>query len=408
MKRAVAALAVATAASAAASVAAEPQVEVGVDARLRYEAYDPTAFGRGPQDDDGYLLWRVQPWAEARGGRWRGFAELFAADLEGRNGGPRAADRNALDVGQAWVEWRPDASWTVRAGRQEIALGSGRLLAANDGANVRRRFDGLFVERAAGGTRWLAVASGLVDVRPGTFDDRSSGDRAMAGFGVVRGDDSAAHAAAYLLYARRPEALFGSPPGRQERYTLGVRVVRTPPSGRWEAELIAQGGEAGGREVAAWALAGEWRAPPGPGPRPWIKVSAASGDRNRSDSRVGGFDPLFPNPAYAGSIPLIGPTNALAFNPGVATNAHGWRLGLDVALLWRTETADGVYGFSGARIDDAASRARRIGALWSLTASRPLADGITTSTTLSRLDASPTLGPRGDTTAFVLNLIWNR
>jgi hypothetical protein len=104
----------------------EAGVDPSIDMRLRYEAFDPTAFGNGAQDDDGYLLWRIAPSVRVPiNDNWVAAGQLYAAGAEGRNGGPRAADRNDFDVTQAWVEWRPNrtSGSFVRAGRQEIALG---------------------------------------------------------------------------------------------------------------------------------------------------------------------------------------------------------------------------------------------------------------------------------------------
>lgn len=136
------------AATAAQTPAAQDSLlDVRVDARLRYEVIDLTGFGRGPQDNNGFALWRIAPSVEFRlDEQWRFTAQVFAAGQTGRNGGARPADRNDLDLTQAFVEWRPqmDRATFARLSRQEIALGSGRLLAASDGANVRRRFDGRF------------------------------------------------------------------------------------------------------------------------------------------------------------------------------------------------------------------------------------------------------------------------
>ncbi len=391
----------------------DARVRFELDARLRYEFYDRAAFGRGPQDDDGYVLWRIAPSVSAQltpDLRFEG--QLFAADIEGRTGGARAADRNEFDLTQAYVDWTlgDERAVQLRFGRQEIALGSGRLLAANDGANVRRRFDGLLATYRRADWTAFGVTSGLVDVRPGVFDDTSTLDRAMTGGGVVRNLGQPNLEALYAIHARRPEALFGSPRGAQERYTIGARILRGDARGQVEVEAIAQGGEAAGLDVSAWALGADADrrfAIGGFTGEASVRIAIASGDGDPNDDTLGGFDPLFPNPVYAGSIPLLAPTNVIAFNPGVAVMRDGARIGLDVALLRRTSEDDAVYAFSGARAGPARGAAESIGALWSLTLAQPLREGVTLQATASRFEADAYFGAeKADATALFVNLLF--
>jgi Alginate export len=155
--------------------------------------------------------------------------------------------------------------------------------------------------------------------------------------------------------------------------------------------VIAQAGEAGGRDIAAWAVAGEVArraATSGPQMRYALRFSAASGDPDRTDDALNGFDPLFPNPTYTGSIPLVSPTNTLAINPRVAaTWPSNLRLSGDVAIIHRLEAMDTVYGFSGIAIPTAADASDDVGALWSMNLSRPITRRWSASTTVSYFDA---------------------
>ncbi|MDX2233501.1 MAG: alginate export family protein, partial [Hyphomonadaceae bacterium] len=349
------------------------ELTLGLGARLRYEIYDPTAFGRGPQDGDGYWLTRAAGHAALTlSPRWRVFGQLFTANAVGRAGGPRPADRNEFDLVQGFLEWRPtgDDGAFVRFGRQEIAFGAGRLLAASEGSNVRRQFDGVRVSVRRGDVTYQAVASGLVQVRPGVLDDSASFDRSLWGVGAVHATPDGSTNAVYYIAARRPDRIFGSPPSIQDRQTLGGRIVRQ--SARWfgELEVIGQGGEAGGLDVDAWATAGEGAFLTRVGAvrlRAALRFSAASGDGDATDRRLEGFDPLFPNPTYTGSVPLISPTNTVSLNPRVtATWASNQRLSGDVAVIRRLEASDRIYAFSGVAIPAAPDAGDDVGALWSI------------------------------------------
>ena len=389
-------------------------ITLGGDARLRYEVYDPTNFGRGVQDDDGYLLVRASGHANVEfSGQWRAFGQIFTANALERTGGPRPADRNEFDVTQAFVEWRPAEGAFVRFGRQEIAFGAGRLLAASEGSNVRRQFDGLRAGVRLGDVTYQAVATGLVQVRPGVFDDSASLDRAVFGIGAVQSTPSGDITAAYLIGARRPERVFGAPAAIQDRVTLGGRVVRQSEQG-WlgELEVIGQSGEAGGLDIQAWAVAGEVARTTSVGDvqlRYALRFSAASGDRDPNDQSLNGFDPLFPNPTYTGAIPLISPTNTLAFNPRLTASwPSNLRVTGDVAFIERLEEDDRVYAFSGLPIATQAGSGDDVGRLWSLSVSRPVTARWAASTTYAYFDAGDYFvgSPDADTHFLTANLTY--
>ena len=106
-------------------------------------------FGAGPQEHHGYVLNRVMPHFDFHvGSDFRLFSE-FEFDFEDeRNGGPRPQiDEDRGDVHQAFIEIGPHVSRphgiSLRAGRQEVVLGSGRLFDNNEGPNVKLSFDGV-------------------------------------------------------------------------------------------------------------------------------------------------------------------------------------------------------------------------------------------------------------------------
>lgn len=389
------------------------RVSLGMDARIRYEIYDPTGFGRGVQDNSGYWLVRAAAHAAVDvSPQWRAFGQVISANVIDRNGGSRPADRNEFDLIQGFVEWRPEGTDNtyVRFGRQEIAFGAGRLLAASEGSNVRRQFDGLRAGVRLGDITYQAVAAGLAQVRPGVFDDSASLDRAVYGIGAVQTTPSGSVNALYVISARRPERLFGAPPAIQDRYTLGGRVVRQ--SDRWfaEVELIGQAGEAGGLDTRAWAVAGEVARLTNLGDvqmRYALRFSAASGDESPTDGELNGFDPLFPNPTYTGSIPLISPTNTIAFNPRISASwPSRLRVTGDVALIKRLETGDRIYGFSGQAFPVQFNSGDDVGQLWSLSVSRPVNAQWSVATTLSYFEAGDYFrgAPDADTRFLTVNL----
>src|SRR5258708_14656268 len=120
---------------------------LGGEVRERYEYFDNFTWGKGPQDDNGYLLQRYMIHADAHiGENFRVFPQFKSGLEDGRNGGPRPTDRDEFDVHQLFADVRvpfdEKDSLTLRVGRQELSFGTQRLVSVRESPNVRQNFDG--------------------------------------------------------------------------------------------------------------------------------------------------------------------------------------------------------------------------------------------------------------------------
>ena len=86
-------------------------------------------------------------------------------------------DKDIADGHEGFVEvggnlHNPHPGWDVIVGRQEVILGTGRLLDDNEGVNVRSAFDGVRIgyDKPAGRIDLIAVKP--VEINPGAWDDR--------------------------------------------------------------------------------------------------------------------------------------------------------------------------------------------------------------------------------------------
>jgi hypothetical protein len=108
-------------------------ISFGLEYRTEYEYYDNWMFGAGTQDHNGYVLSRVMPHFDLHAGSdFRLFSEFQFDYVAGRGGGPRrGVDEDPGNVHQAFLEIGPHVSRehgsSLRLGRQEVVLGSGRL-----------------------------------------------------------------------------------------------------------------------------------------------------------------------------------------------------------------------------------------------------------------------------------------
>ena len=205
-------------------------LSLGGEGRIRYEALRNAAFGSGPQDGNGYVLQRYLTHADLNAGPHVRFFTEFQSGLEsGRTGGPRPTDEDRLEFHQAFVELGTGPSpraFTLRVGRQEVAFGSGRLISASEGRNVRRSFDAVRPIVRLGPWTWSAMLAKLVAVEPGIFDDSQVPQHTFGGVGFIRtrGSRREAGTSGYYLRLHRQDAQFDQGVGREVRQTLGSRT----------------------------------------------------------------------------------------------------------------------------------------------------------------------------------------
>ena len=326
-----------------------------VSGELRYR---PEGFRIRPTADrdstvDNYLLQRYLVGSQIRmGARTRVFVEVQSGVINGAVRSPRPTDRNRLDLHQAVISWqaaRGTTRLTVDVGRQELAVGSTRLISASPGLNVKRSFDGIESNiRAASWTIAAAVAR-LVAVDGGSFDDRSSWRQPFWGVAASRRSPrfQRGELGGYYLGIDRPASTYYQGVGHERRHTLGVKWTGNGTRVDLNYDALWQWGRFADAPIRAWAFATEtgfrptlawWR------PRISVRADVASGDSDPADRALHAFNPLFPGNSYSGAVGLLGPTNLTDFTPAVVfVPRPGLTLGFEAPSYWRTSTGDGVY-----------------------------------------------------------------
>jgi Alginate export len=331
----------------------------GGEARVTYERFGNQNFGLTPPDPNGYLLQRYLLHADVRAGNHLRVWTEFNSGLEGgRVGGPRPViDQDDVDLHQTFVETAFGEASTlnvlVRAGRQEIAVGSGRLYSLREGPTVPLSFDGVraTVRRAA--WRVDGWAARPVINTPRAFDDKSH--ESFDVWGVYAGGAVAplrryVNLDLYYLGLTRDDAHFDQGTANEKRHTIGARVWH---GGLWlyDAEVMFQFGRFGTGNIRAWRLSGESSRllPDVRGqPRVGVIVDAASGDKDPSDPNLQTFNAMFQSGTYSGRAQLLGPNNAVRIEPSITlafphrvTVAAGW------GFYWRQSEHDALYGVPG-------------------------------------------------------------
>ena len=324
------------------------------EVRYRPEGFRIRETSAQPSTIDNYLLQRYLFGADVRlGSRARVFGELQSGIINGSLRSPRPTDRNTLDVHQAFFEWRQNAGQnrlSVRAGRQEVAIGSTRLISASPGLNVKRSFDGVATVFRAPSFTLVGAAARLVGLGSGVFDDWQDSGQLFWGVGVGRRSPrfQRGELGAYYLGVDRDLSLYAQGAGREQRHTIGVKWTGAGARADLNYDALFQWGTFAGGPIRAWAFAtetgyrlstGGWR------PRVHVRVDIASGDRDLSNPRLEAFNPLFPGNSYSGAVGLLGPTNLTDFTPALTVRPHpSLTVGFEAPSYWRTSTTDGVYG----------------------------------------------------------------
>jgi hypothetical protein len=327
-----------------------PEVSIGGEVRLRYEYFRNAQWGQGPQDENGYWMQRYMLHANFRPTEnLRALIELKSGLVDDRVGGPRSTDEDRLDWHQMLVELNSGAL-NLRAGRQELAFGSSRLISVRESPNVRLAFDGLRVTYKSEAWQLDAIAAEPVETNPGSFDDHTDRGKKLWGFYVVTAPPMLAggHMDVYYLGLRRDRGVFNQGAAGEERHSLGARIWGRARSWDYNWELVAQFGKFGGDSIAAWTIATDtgFTLSAFPlQPRLGLKANVSSGDRDPKDGRLQTFNALFPRGAYFSEMGLLGPANLTDLHPGITLRASASvTLTANWDFFWRTSTADGLYG----------------------------------------------------------------
>ncbi|WP_413580847.1 alginate export family protein [Bdellovibrio sp. HCB288] len=304
-------------------------------------------FGRGTNESQGYFLQRYLAHVEVKDTETniRGYLQAKYSEIANKFGNLNSTDRDDGDIHQAFFENK-----YLRAGRQEIPVGSTLLVGVREGPNSRLSFDAIkgFLPGSKNSEIFLGHP---VEITPSFVDNRPADT--LLGYvyfnSVLKADPSSADF--YLMYYDDFTSLL---------YTLGTRwVYKTEfisidtdfllQSGRYEDEL----------NVWAYGLASRVKMPVLNSFDATLLLSYFSGDKDPNDSEYNTFNALFPRGQYYGWSGEIGHPNVIALVPAITwhiSDALSWTN--NFAFYWRENTHDGVYRGSGSLLRTATNEER--------------------------------------------------
>jgi len=336
---------------------------LGLEDRTEFQYLNSNDWGAGPQDRTGYLLERFMPDVDIHlGDHARVFITLGFDEVGGKKAGPRPGiDKDEADGHEAFVEFGgnlhdPHPGWDVILGRQEIVLGTGRLLDDNEGVNVRSAFDGVRIGYDESKGRIDLFAAKPVEINPGAWDDIPN--PAITLWGLYASNirwSSQFMTDVYFLDYDAKSATYGNQTAREQRRMVGGRYFNRlpgePPRAGFDYNIETgfQWGTFGNREIRAWDSGGNfgWTLP---GPvwrvRFGLQTDAISGDDGQPGT-LGTLNAFFPRGAYFGpKFALIGPANLLSVQPQFVFHPLQNITGcLEWIWFWRESTKDALYSF---------------------------------------------------------------
>ncbi|MEM6605038.1 MAG: alginate export family protein [Pseudomonadota bacterium] len=318
----------------------------GGSLRERVNHYQNDLFGLRPDTDGELLLSRLLFHGNLHvNENARVFIELGRHYAHDAGLSPGPFDEDELDITQAFVDVSL-SNTTLRIGRQEMSLGSTRLVGVRDGPNVRRSFDGFRLDTSWRSADLRLFALQEVRVGEGAWNNQgNSGEEFWGIYGSV--NSRLGRFDAYYLRSNRDSATYAQQVADETRHSFGLRAFGRRGAWDWDWEVIYQNGSTAEKDIQAWTAASitgyrfdslPWR------PRIALSTNIASGDKNLDDGSIETFNPLYPNLMYFEEAAILAPQNFVNFEPEVTVYPSSrLSISFDWDFFWKAEKEDSVY-----------------------------------------------------------------
>ncbi|OOV17290.1 hypothetical protein BXU10_14380 [Flavobacterium sp. LM4] len=343
----------------------------GGEARYEYVDFNNEDWGRLNIGRNNFLLQRYDLHADLHLGKtFRVFVQLRSALQDGRINGSRGIDEDQLNVQNLFLDvnlyQKEDKKITVRAGRQELDYGSGRLISVREGPNSRLYFTGAKIMYSSARFSVDGFAMMEDEINTGVFDNKISKKRNLWGAYSKIIFPKAGNLDLYYLGIRRDTAVFEEGIASEQRHTVGTRFWKYGGGFIYNVEAAYQFGSFGSGDINAWTGSidigysfEDIRFKPTIN----LRNDYISGDKNRGNESLQTFNPLFPKGGYFGFSPQVGPVNLIDIHPYATMDLlPTLKMQVDVVFNWRFSTQDGIYRPSGSlNLPGSASDERYIG-----------------------------------------------
>lgn len=331
-------------------------MSLGGEARYEYVDFNNEDWGRLNIGHNNFLLQRYDLHADIHLGKtFRVFAQLRSALQDGRINGPRGIDEDQLNVQNLFLDvnlyQKKDKKLTIRAGRQELDYGSGRLISVREGPNARLYFTGGKIMYSSARFSIDGFAMMADTIYKGVFDNKMSKQLNLWGAYSKIIFPKAGNLDLYYLGINRKESLFEEGIAPEKRHTIGTRFWKYGGGFIYNLEAAYQFGTFGTGNINAWTGSidiGYMFENVKFKPTINLRNDYISGDKKDGDGSLQTFNPLYPKGGYFGFSPQIGPVNLIDIHPYATMDLlPQLKMQVDVVFNWRYSLQDGVYRPSG-------------------------------------------------------------
>ena len=308
--------------------------------------------------DNTFTLARARAYADLMyGDRFRIFGEFIWADSFQEDLDPLPIDVNRADLLNLFVDvnlFEFDGKPVfARVGRQELLLGSQRMVSTLDCANTLRTFEGVRLFRT--GEKWDTDVF-WTNFEPPDADafDEADGNRNFAGAWATHRPRKGHFLDLYYLYFDNSNAVeqLGIVRAPTEVHTLGTRYIGDRQGLLYEYEVALQFGNQGGRDLLAGAatagIGRHWQDAPLT-PTFWVYYDWASGDSDPDSGDAHTFNQLYPfGHYYMGWIDQVARQNIHDINAHLFLFPRKWlTLWLQYHHFRLDHSADALYNAGG-------------------------------------------------------------
>ncbi|MEM1337606.1 MAG: alginate export family protein [Bacteroidota bacterium] len=326
----------------------QSSVGFGGSYRWQSEAFINEEFSSELNQNDIWFLNRLQFHSHLKmGHQFELFAELNSSLITSKqNLAP--VDRDALSFNQLFVRYYFGKNWNALLGRQNLRLGSGRLIDVREGPNVRLSFDMAQLQYQNKRTHITGFYAVPVRVAQGVFDNKALDFQESVG-GVYWAQNWKPNMGTdfYILYKEEETKTWDSGTADDNRFSIGLRHFGNWKELKYNNEFVVQAGSFGEQNITAWTASFNIEHPfpfLGRNSSLGFKTEAISGDTSTTDGTLTTFDGLYPRGAYFGRVARIGPSNLIDIHPYFDTAVRQFTFEFDYVAFWRFSRQDGVYG----------------------------------------------------------------
>jgi len=345
-------------------------ISFGGSWRLQLETFKNQQF---VDVDNGKRIWTLNRFLAHSHFKFKNgeiFGEILSSHASGKDN-LSPVDREKLDINQLFIKYKLSSKFKVGIGRENLKLGTGRVVDPREGPGVRRSFDMAQVQYQNKGFKALVFFGATGNVKPGIFDNQFLDFNETLSSIYTTTHINEQHALdAYIMYQKDNDVAYSNVAGNERRALLGLRHFGKLGSFNFNNEYFYQFGSISDQKISAWAVAFQFEKQFPIAQNTvaiGVKSNIISGDIDPDDKINNTFDPFYPRGAYFGRVASFTPSNFFDLHPYANMTINKFFFEVDYDVFWRYSVHDGLYNPS-VRIeyDDLNDRrfiAHQIGAL---------------------------------------------